>query len=250
MGPFLTAGWAFLLLGATLGEAIQLSSPPAGSPWSLLRRFGSGGGEQRIEEASKRLRAELREWSTRETEDRRATIEELIDELVAARVPVPRRGLGSGLWVSAFTRGNEPRWQRNAKLLAPFAKTKNLAGQQYFQSAERESRVINYGEIFGSSLFVTASGTFQKASGSQGLQCPQDFDVFIDSGALTILGNEIPLPVKGTGLLRVLFANDECRIFVSPTDSPDRWEEAGLVVVQIPVRTVRSVDWTPGYEAP
>ena len=39
--------------------------------------------------------------------------------------------------------------------------------------------------------------------------------------------------ISGPGYLRVLYLDPEMRIFESPTDSPDRWEEAGLRVVQI-----------------
>ena len=39
--------------------------------------------------------------------------------------------------------------------------------------------------------------------------------------------------ISGPGYLRVLYLDEELRVFESPTSSPDRWEEAGLRVVQI-----------------
>lgn len=39
--------------------------------------------------------------------------------------------------------------------------------------------------------------------------------------------------LTGPGLLRVRYLDDRVRIFESPTDSPDSWEKAGLLVVQI-----------------
>ena len=36
-----------------------------------------------------------------------------------------------------------------------------------------------------------------------------------------------------TGALRVLYADDDIRIFTNRADSPDRWESEGLVVVQV-----------------
>ena len=35
------------------------------------------------------------------------------------------------------------------------------------------------------------------------------------------------------GPASVLYADDDIRIFESPRDSPDKWEEAGLIVVQV-----------------
>lgn len=37
----------------------------------------------------------------------------------------------------------------------------------------------------------------------------------------------------GPGQLRVRYVDDRVRIFESPADSPDSWEKAGLLVVQI-----------------
>ena len=36
-----------------------------------------------------------------------------------------------------------------------------------------------------------------------------------------------------TGALRVLYADEDIRIFTNRADSPDRWESEGLVVVQV-----------------
>ena len=101
-------------------------------------------------------------------------------------------------------------------------------------------------------------------------------------GQLVVRGINIPLPIHGEGLLRVLYADhdlryatllpparvllrvtgclllltNECertnravflRIFNSPRDSPDKWEESGLVVVQLPVSRLRGENYIPGY---
>ena len=65
-------------------------------------------------------------------------------------------------------------------------------------------------------------------------RCPKDFDVQIAQGGLVILG--LPLvssAISGPGFLRCLYIDESLRIFESPRDSPDRWEEAGLQVVQV-----------------
>ena len=56
----------------------------------------------------------------------------------------------------------------------------------------------------------------------------------IERGGLVLFGKPfVGSAISGPGYLRVLFLDDDLRIFESPTDSPDRWEEAGLRVVQI-----------------
>ena len=53
------------------------------------------------------------------------------------------------------------------------------------------------------------------------------------SGAFTAFGRRLGLPISGPGLLRVRYVDDKLRVFESPTDSPDKWEESGLMVVQV-----------------
>ena len=68
-----------------------------------------------------------------------AELDLAIDKLI--ELEVPYTGLGGGLWRAAYSRGETPRWERNAKLL-PFLP--NIAGQEYdLESAT----VVNYGEV-------------------------------------------------------------------------------------------------------
>mmetsp|Transcript_88134 Transcript_88134/g.170688 ORF Transcript_88134/g.170688 Transcript_88134/m.170688 type:complete len:417 (+) Transcript_88134:34-1284(+) len=223
----------------------------------------------------------------------------LIDALVAARAPFDdASSLRGGLWVSAYNRGAaEPRWRslatasarvsrRAASLRAPsptsprtrvrgpeIKRAPNLSGQRYDVGAKT---VLNYSELLGQHLFITARGTFQEpallsssslSAGSggggddggggglartrSGKRCPVDYDVSITGGSVEFFGGTtaaatrgsgggfvLPLPIQGKGFLRVLYADDLCRIFLSPTESPDRWEDAGLVVVQVPLTRV------------
>ena len=156
-----------------------------------------------------------------------------MDSLAAARVPFRAELLGDGaLWRACYTRGSTPRWQRNAKLLPSF---KNRAGQAYTLSgAAGGGTVVNYGEVLGRRLYFKAEGSFVPANTATS-RCPKSFNVAIDQGGL-VLVERLPLlssAISGPGFLRCLYIDESLRIFESPRDSPDRWEEAGLQVVQV-----------------
>ena len=89
----------------------------------------------------------------------------------------------------------------------------------------------NYGELFGDLASFSAEGTFEVPKNAKTL--PVDVSVSISSGGLTVLGSRFELPISGPGLLRILYVDDRIRVFESPTDSPEKWEESGLVVVQV-----------------
>ena len=48
-----------------------------------------------------------------------------------------------------------------------------------------------------------------------------------------MFGKRFELPIAGPGLVRVLYHDSTMRIFESPLTSQDKWEESGLVVVQV-----------------
>ena len=133
-----------------------------------------------------------------------------------------------GLWRATPIRGATPRWQRN-RLLLPLLN--NRAGQAYYADAT----VVNYGEVLGRLVYFKAEGTFERASASVGAnRCPVDFDVSIARGGAVVGGLELLTEgISGPGYLRVRYIDEDIRIFESPKDSPDRWEEAGLIVVQV-----------------
>ena len=164
-----------------------------------------------------------------------SVITPLVDECAAARVPFRGELLGDGtLWrACSVVRGEIPRWERNAKLL-PFLS--NRAGQAYTLDARTGGgSVVNYGEVLGRGLYFRAEGTFAPARTSNGgNRCPQDFDVAIREGGFVLGGQAFTSSaISGPGFLRCLYLDADVRIFESPKDSPDRWEEAGLVVVQV-----------------
>ena len=187
---------------------------------------------------------------------------QLVDECCAARVPFRPDLLGDGrLWRATPVKGETPRWQRN-RLLLPFLR--NRAGQAYTLGEDSSGTVVNYGEVFGRALYFKAEGSFQpadiaveedavaeEASGfleqlkrvipirlaaraRDGLRCPVDFDVAINKGGFVLGGTPfLSSAISGPGYLRCLYIDEGVRIFESPKDSPDRWEESGLVVVQV-----------------
>ena len=154
---------------------------------------------------------------------------------------------------------------------------RNLQGQQYKYSAD-DKRVVNYAEVFGKAFHVRAYGTYMyeqdegydtvgadanadpsdkltsplggvlsffgggtqsKPSSSNLIQCPADFTVTVSKGLFVFGSLRLDIPISGTGYLRVLYADPNIRLFVSPkSTTDDRWEKAGLKVAQIRVDLV------------
>ena len=65
-------------------------------------------------------------------------------------------------------------------------------------------------------------------------RCPVNYIVTVNRAAVVAFKKRLEIPIRGTGFLRVLYADETLRIFVSPKSTTDsRWEKAGLLVVQI-----------------
>ena len=152
---------------------------------------------------------------------------QLIDALASMGGPFDASDLGGGLWLALHSRGPVPKWQKNQELLKVFG-VRNRAGQTYFP---KDKRVENYGEVVGSLVTFGAEGTFALPAGP--LRAPCDLPVEIAAGGLTVFGKRFELPIAGPGLVRVLYHDSTMRIFESPLTSQDKWEESGLVVVQV-----------------
>jgi len=89
--------------------------------------------------------------------------------------------------------------------------------------------------------FFGGGDTQSKRSPSNNLiQCPADFTVTVSKGSFYVLGSlRLDIPISGTGYLRVLYADPNIRLFVSPkSTTDDRWEKAGLKVAQVRVDLV------------
>lgn len=135
--------------------------------------------------------------------------------------------------------------------------------------------VINYSEIWGPDVHLRAYGTFaprrkeqdpkqqenkrqQKGDFLSSLlggfsmsrnsaragtarsatvrACPDDYAVAVSKASISVLGQSIDVPIRGSSCLRVLYADPRLRIFLSPESSDSiagEWESSGLVVVQV-----------------
>ena len=135
----------------------------------------------------------------------------------------------------------------------------NIKGQQYYLRNDFEEAVINYSEIWGRTVFLTAEGTFAPVDGimernadpqktprnalkridpkSRTLRtCPDVFQVDATKVSLHAFGLTLDLPIQGSSNLVIAYADPRIRIFVSPVESKTavgNWEEAGLVVAQV-----------------
>jgi hypothetical protein len=141
-------------------------------------------------------------------------------------------------------------------------KDSNIKGQQYYERNDFEEAVVNYSEIWGKSVFLTAGGTLAPIDGTivpkvqadQGSppprnalkrivpnsrtlrMCPDVFRVDATKVTLHLFGMKFDLPIRGSSNLVILYADPRIRIFVSPMESKTavgNWEEAGLVVAQV-----------------
>ena len=200
----------------------------------------------------KRRRSE----TTKSDEER---ISSLVGTLTAARVQFdPTICLDGPLYFSSVVDGPPPLWERLGIKLGGRSSAGNIQGQQY-RYRDDERSVVNYAEILGKAFHLRAYGTYENGdneeeqnatspfgnfvaflgggvspSSSKLIQCPADFTVTVTNASFVVLGNRLDVPIAGTGYLRVLYADENLRIFVSPkSTTDDRWEKAGLTVAQV-----------------
>ena len=201
----------------------------------------------------KRRRSE----TTKSDEER---ISSLVGTLTAARVQFdPTICLDGPLYFSSVVDGPPPLWERLGIKLGGRSSAGNIQGQQY-RYRDDERSVVNYAEILGKAFHLRAYGTYEKDDGNKEeedasspfdnvlaflgggissstsnlIQCPADFTVTVTNASFVVLGNRLDIPISGTGYLRVLYADEQLRIFVSPkSTTDDRWEKAGLAVAQV-----------------
>ena len=186
-------------------------------------------------------------------------ISSLVDTLTSARARFdPTICLDGPLFVSNVVEGPPPLWERfGLKFGGSNDREKNnignIQGQQYVYRDDEKS-VVNYAEILGKAFHVRAYGTYVRdaddddnnsgiqqdnrsplenvleffAGGKSALQgasdmiqCPADFTVTVTKGSFFVLGRRFDVPIAGTGYLRVLYADENLRIFVSPKSTTD-----------------------------
>jgi hypothetical protein len=141
-------------------------------------------------------------------------------------------------------------------------KDSNIKGQQYYERNDFQEAVINYSEIWGQALYITAEGTFKpiisgvvdddddeeeeededNGNGNGWFQttmlttsssapvknnrrlrtCPDVFQVNATKVTLHALGLSFQLPIQGSSNLVIVYADPRIRIFVSPMESKSR----------------------------
>ncbi len=143
----------------------------------------------------------------------------------------------------------DPIWEKTS------LKASNIKGQQYYIRNDFQQSVINYSEVWGPSVTISAEGVLtpidgdgkdQQQESSMGKKTKKDSrslrrlpDVFrVDATKISasIFGLNLNFNISGSANLVVLYADPRIRVFVSPLASETvvgNWEEAGLVVVQV-----------------
>ena len=107
-----------------------------------------------------------------------------------------------------------------------------------------------FGAAFAS-LFNYGNNSKSKSKSKQqstSLPTPYDYSATVTGASIVLFQRfSVDLTIEGTGTVRVLFADDNLRIFLSPTDTNvtkggGDWESEGLIVVQVRVDLVYN-DW-------
>lgn len=167
---------------------------------------------------------------------------------------------------------------------------RNVKGQKFTLDEDHGGTFVNYAEIWGDNLYLTAAGDciaagpvidpspistlapeekstnnpfeiklaslfgpFKTKSNNvkqPSALLPTPFDYFATvTGASIVFFQKIVLnlAIQGTGTVRVLYADEKLRIFVSPSDTNvtsggGDWESEGLIVAQVRVDLVND-DW-------
>ena len=226
--------------------------------------------EEASDELISLLISRRRDGSTKDDEER---ITSLVSTLTSAKVQFdPSLCLDGPLFVSNVVEGPPPLWERFGVKIGGSGTGKsngigNIQGQQYVYRDDEKS-VVNYAEILGKAFHVRAYGTYERDDTDSNearamqkdnlsmldnvleffgsnkspslqkagnmVQCPAPFTVTVTKGSFFVLGRRFDIPIAGTGYLRVLYADENLRIFVSPKSTiDDRWEKAGLKVAQV-----------------
>lgn len=149
----------------------------------------------------------------------------------------------------------DPIWEKTS------LKASNIKGQQYYVRNDFQQSVINYSEVWGPAVSISAEGILtpiddvEEVKGSNNRlsgfsrppvktkedsrslrRLPDTFRVDATKIKASIFGLSLDFNIQGSANLVVLYADPRIRIFVSPLPSETvvgNWEEAGLVVVQV-----------------
>mmetsp|Transcript_26226 Transcript_26226/g.52798 ORF Transcript_26226/g.52798 Transcript_26226/m.52798 type:complete len:288 (-) Transcript_26226:1210-2073(-) len=190
-------------------------------------------------------------------------INSLVQALISSKSSFnPTTCIDGPLFASIHFIGNTPLWEKISA-----GAVRNIKGQKYTLD---DNSFTNYAEIWGDNLCLQAVGKFSEIGPVQAvvdennpfssitslfankqsslLPTPYDYEARV-TGASISLWNKftLNLTIEGTGTVRVLYADENLRIFLSPTDTnvtkgAGDWESEGLIVVQVCVGLVYD-DW-------
>jgi len=193
----------------------------------------------------------------------------------------PLTSIDGPLFASVYFIGDTPLWEKIGARIV-----RNVKGQKYTLNSEVRGNFANYAEVVGSNLYLKAIGIckdegpvndstvslistttssdnkssnpletvfaslFSSSSKSNSQYKPTPYDYTAEvTGASIVLFQKfsLDLTIEGTGIVRVLYADEKLRIFLSPrgtnvTKGGGDWESAGLVVVQVRVDLIYD-DW-------
>ena len=170
----------------------------------------------------------------------------LVGALIDGRVSFdPARCIDGGLFRSVHFIGKTPFWE---KLSIGGDGANNVKGQKFALGEGSSGNFVNYAEIFGKSLYLKAVGdcfdkgpvsteTRADSNGSpfdslfsafgnnptkKRCQAPYDFTAQVTGASIVLFQKfEFNIPIEGTGTVRVLYADENLRIFVSPSGIND-----------------------------
>jgi hypothetical protein len=189
-------------------------------------------------------------------------INPLVKSLISSRSSFdPSKCINGPLFASIHFIGDTPLWEKIGS-----GAVRNIKGQKINLN---DNTFTNYAEILGDNLCLKAIGELSDIGPvqsavdennpfdsftslfankkSSNLPTPYDYEARVTGASVSLLGASFDLSIEGTGTVRVLYADENLRIFVSPTDTnvtkgAGDWESEGLIVVQVRVGLVYD-DW-------
>ena len=199
----------------------------------------------------------------KEGDARNEQINALVDTLIKSKSSFnPSTCIDGPLFASIHFIGDTPLWEKIGS-----GAVRNVKGQKINLN---DNTFSNYAEIFGDNLCLIATGELSDvgpvqsavddnnpfnsfsslfaSKQSSNLPTPYDYEAKVTGASISFLEKySLNLSIEGTGIVRVLYADENLRIFVSPTDTnvtkgAEGWESEGLIVVQVRVGLVYD-DW-------
>jgi hypothetical protein len=191
-------------------------------------------------------------------------INSLVRSLISSKTTFdPKDCIDGPLFTTLHFIGDTPLWEKIA-----IGNVRNVKGQRYTLLDNTSGDFLNYAEIWGQNLYLKAVGKFVEkgpvsSSGNEvggtpssnnpldvltsffskgedsNKPTPFDYEAIVSGASVVLFGKyKLNVDIEGTGTVRVLYANPNLRIFLSPTDTEATrgaadWESAGLIVVQV-----------------